>query len=46
MENNNTIAEQSLINEFFQQFPKEAALTIGFIPNEKILAYLQRLAFR
>lgn len=43
MENNNTIAEQNLINEFFLQFPEEAALTIESFPNEKILAYLTGL---
>lgn len=43
MENSNKIAEQSLINEFFQQFPKEAALTIDSFQTEKILTYLQGL---
>ena len=40
MENKITIAEQSLINEFFQQFPREAALTMDSFPSDKILDYL------
>ena len=43
MENNTTIAEQNLIKEYFQQFPKEAALTIESFPVIKILVYLTGL---
>ena len=45
MENNNKIAEQILINEFFQQFPREAALSMDSFQIEKISAYLQSLPF-
>ncbi len=43
MENNNIIAEQSLINEFFQQFPREAALTMDSFHTKEILEYLENL---
>lgn len=43
MENDVLIAKQNLIKGFFQQFPMDAALTLGTFPSEKVLDYLKDL---